>query len=192
MTSLVLASSSPYRKELLQRLELEFSTASPDIDETPHQGESPEQLVERLAIHKAKALAPQFPNSLLIGSDQVAVLEGNIMGKPGTREKAIEQLTACNGKSVHFLTGLCLYDSSNESLQSLVEPFTVYFRELSPQAIERYIDKEQPLNCAGSFKSEGLGVSLFRALEGRDPNALIGLPIIGLLEMLRNKGIEVP
>ena len=187
---LVLASTSPYRRELLQKVVTEFDCAAPKVDETPQPGESAEQLVERLAIAKAQALAAEFPQHLLIGSDQVAVVEGTIVGKPHTVDNAFKQLRAASGKTVTFLTGLAVYDSAKKRLQHGVEPFTVVFRELTDAEIHAYIAREQPLNCAGSFKSEGLGISLFERLQGDDPNSLIGLPLIRLLAMLREWGIN--
>ncbi len=190
MNKLVLASTSPYRRELLAKVVADFSCAAPHIDETPLLGESAQQLVERLAIAKAKALAAQYPEHLLIGSDQVAVIDGAIVGKPHTVDNAVKQLRAASGKSVTFLTGLALYDSAGQRLQHCVEPFTVVFRKLADAEIHGYIALEQPLNCAGSFKSEGLGISLFERLHGDDPNSLIGLPLIRLLAMLRTWGVN--
>lgn len=187
---IVLASTSPYRRELLQKVVTEFICAAPQVDETVKEGESALQLVERLAIAKAKALAGEFPNHLLIGSDQVAVIDGRIIGKPHTYDNAVTQLRAASGQAVTFLTGLALYDSENQRLQHCVEPFTVVFRTLTDAEIDGYIRLEQPLNCAGSFKSEGLGISLFERLQGDDPNSLIGLPLIRLLAMLREWGIN--
>ena len=192
MTQLVLASSSPYRKELLHRLRLSFDCASPDIDESPHNNESALNLVKRLAEQKAQALAERFPNALLIGSDQVAVINGKILGKPGNFANAFEQLTASSGNTVEFLTGLALYNSGTNRLQSHVEPYRVNFRQLSSAEIERYIKAEEPYACAGSFKSEGLGITLFESQEGADPNSLIGLPLIALCEMLRKEGLNLP
>lgn len=192
-SSLVLASSSPFRRELLARLGLPFHCDSPAIDEQPRAGESAEALVMRLAEAKAEAVAARHPQALIIGSDQVAVLaDGRILGKPGSVEQATEQLTRASGASVTFLTGLCLLDSSSGRRHTLCEPFRVHFRTLSPDVIQRYIEREQPLNCAGSFKSEGLGITLFRRLEGDDPSALIGLPLIRLTDLLAEQGIELP
>jgi len=192
MQELVLGSTSPFRRELLEKLGLPFSTAAPDVDESRRQGESPEALVQRLAEAKARAVAGQFPQALIIGSDQVACVDGEILGKPGNRDKAIKQLMAMSGKTVIFHTGLCLYNSEKERVQVLREPFRVHFRKLNTGQIERYVDYEQPFNCAGSFKSEGMGITLFRKLEGDDPNALVGLPLIRLVEMLEKEGIELP
>ena len=190
---LVLASSSPFRRELLARLGLVFLSDSPDIDEQRTPGEAPEALVQRLALEKARAVAGRHPGALVIGSDQVAVLEdGTVLGKPGSEERARQQLRQASGRSVTFLTGLCLYNAATEGYQLCCEPFRVHFRELSADAIASYIRKEQPLNCAGSFKSEGLGITLFRRLEGDDPNALIGLPLIRLTDMLAAEGVALP
>jgi len=189
---LVLGSTSPFRKELLARLGVSFATAKPEIDESSLEGESPQALVERLAIEKAKSVGKEHPEALIIGSDQVAVIDDEVLGKPGNRDNAIAQLAAASGQIVTFHTGLCLLNAASGHLQSLVEPFRVHFRKLQREQIERYVDLEQPFNCAGSFKSEGLGISLFRKLEGDDPNALVGLPLIRLIAMLDNEGIKIP
>ncbi len=192
---ILLASSSPYRKQLLEKLQLPFECASPDIDESIQKNEKPEDYVQRLAVEKAKALAAEYPNHLIIGSDQCAVLKQEakytVLGKPHTVENAIKQLSQASGQSVTFLTGLCVYNSKTDQHSSLVEPFIVHFRELTQAQIERYIEQEKPLGCAGSFKSEGLGIRLFKALEGRDPNSLIGLPLIALVDLLEQQGIQV-
>lgn len=191
---LLLASSSKYRRQLLEKLQLEFATASPNIDESRLPNEDATNYVERLAIEKAQALEDDYPNHIIIGSDQCAVLkvDGNthILGKPHTIENAIKQLTNSSGQTVTFLTGLCCYNSKTKKVLSLVEPFSVHFRELNKDQIHRYIEKEMPLDCAGSFKSEGLGILLFNALEGRDPNSLIGLPLIALVGLLEQFGVE--
>lgn len=192
MRPLVLASSSPYRRELLQRLQLPFIYHSPNVDEQPLTNESPQALVQRLAITKAGALRRQFLQHLIIGADQVAVLDGRIIGKPGTTAAAIAQLHAASGRSVTFYTGLCLLDSASGATQVDCIPFTVHFRELSETQIRRYVAREQPLDCAGSFKAEGLGVSLFRATEGEDASSLVGLPLIRLCDMLNQAGVAVP
>lgn len=189
---LTLASSSPFRQSLLAKLEVPFNALSPDIDETAIDGETPQALVQRLAEQKAKAGATLTDsNTLIIGSDQVAVIDGKILGKPHTHENAVKQLSASSGKRVTFYTGLALYNKSTQTMQSEVEAFIVEFRDLTPMQIEAYLRKEQPYYCAGSFMCEGLGIALFNRLEGRDPNTLIGLPLILLSEMLRNQGIEV-
>ncbi|AYN26684.1 septum formation inhibitor Maf [Buttiauxella sp. 3AFRM03] len=188
MTQIVLASTSPYRRELLEKLGIPFTTASPQVDETPIPGENARQLVVRLAQAKAQALSKEYPNHLIIGSDQVCVLEGKIVGKPHTEEKAVEQLLTARNSIVTFYTGLALYNSASGNLQVICEPFDVHFRHLSEQEIRNYVRKEQPLQCAGSFKSEGLGITLFDRLSGKDPNTLVGLPLISLCEMLNNEG----
>lgn len=189
---LILASTSPFRKELLSRLQIGFNTASPDIEECRNEGETPEQLVTRLAQQKAQAVANNHPDTLIIGSDQVAAIEGHVLGKPGDRERAIRQLLLASGQRVTFYTGLCLLNSATGHIQCCCEPFHVHFRQLTQEQIERYLDIEQPYNCAGSFKSEGLGIALFSRLEGDDPNALVGLPLIRLVAMLEKEGVFVP
>ena len=188
MKPIVLASTSPFRRSLLEKLGLPFITAAPQVDETPRPGEEARQLVTRLAQAKAQALKEHYPEHLIIGSDQVCVLNNQIAGKPHTEENAVQQLLQARGTIVTFYTGLALYNSQNGQLQTLCEPFDVHFRHLSEEEIRRYVQKEQPLQCAGSFKSEGLGITLFNRLEGKDPNTLIGLPLISLCEMLRNEG----
>ncbi|MBP2835946.1 Maf family protein [Dickeya parazeae] len=190
MSRIVLASTSVYRKALLEKLGLAFICAAPDYDETPDTGESATELVRRLAIGKARSLAERYPDSLIIGSDQVCVMGNAITGKPHTPENAIRQLQQASGQCITFYTGLALFNSATAHLQSVVEPFDVYFRTLSTREIERYVDIEQPLDCAGSFKSEGLGITLFDRLSGRDPNTLVGLPLITLLELLRAEGVN--
>ncbi|WP_372981202.1 nucleoside triphosphate pyrophosphatase [Marinobacter sediminum] len=188
---LLLASSSPYRRELLERLGLPFETASPDIDESPRMDESPEQLAIRLADSKARALANRYPHHWIIGSDQVACLpDGTLLAKPGTHEQAISQLQRSSGETVQFLTGLTLLDPSAGRSQTHCERFAVQFRDLTAEEIEGYLHREQPYDCAGSFRMEGLGIALFKAMEGRDPNSLIGLPLIALNDMLRNWGLN--
>jgi septum formation protein len=188
---LLLASSSPYRRALLERLQLPFIWASPAIDESPLPGETAQALVARLAEAKARALLPQHPGHLIIGSDQVAVLEGRILGKPGNLDNARAQLRAASGRRVEFLTGLCLLDGRDGIARCRVAPFAVRFRQLGEAQIERYLERERPFDCAGSFKAEGLGIALFSALEGRDPNALIGLPLIALVDLLGEAGVGV-
>lgn len=192
MLPLVLASSSPYRRALLERLSLPFTWEAPDIDETPLEGESAIDLTQRLAISKAQALAEKYPRHLIIGSDQALLLDGQPVSKPGHHAGACEQLRQSSGKTLHFSTSLCLLNSHTGEHQSTVEPFEVVFRELSEDSIERYLRKEQPYDCAGSFKAEGLGISLFQALRGDDPNSLIGLPLIRLCDMLIKEGFELP
>lgn len=192
MQPLVLASTSRYRRELLERLQLPFESAPPHTDETPGTDEPAERLVRRLAEAKARALAGSHPQHLIIGSDQVATLDGRIIGKPHTTANACAQLRAASGRSVTFLTGLCLLNSQTGHCQVDCIPFTVHFRPLSDAQIERYIELEQPLDCAGSFKSEGLGISLFSRTEGCDSTSLIGLPLIRLTDMLLSEGIVLP
>ncbi len=192
MLPLLLASSSPYRRELLERLRLPFVCQAPDIDESQHPGESAIELVKRLSREKALALAGTWPGHLIIGSDQVAVLGQQILGKPHTFERAREQLTAASGASVSFLTGLTLLNSSTGQSQTDCVPFTVHMRDLTQEGIERYLHAEQPYDCAGSFKAEGLGVSLFRSTEGSDATSLIGLPLIRLIDMLIKEGHCIP
>lgn len=188
---LVLASSSPYRRSLLERLGLPFECASPDIDETPLADEPPTQLAIRLAESKAKALGGQFGHHWIIGSDQTAALpDGTLLSKPGNHERAVEQLSRCSGQHITFHTGLALYDSADGTMASVCETFSATFRTLTDEEIHRYLIREQPYDCAGSFKMEGLGISLFTALEGRDPNTLVGLPLIALTDMLREWGLN--
>jgi MAF protein len=189
---LVLASSSPYRRELLGRLHLPFIWKAPDIDESRHPQESAEALVRRLSLAKAQALSQEFPQHLIIGSDQVAVSSGQILGKPHTFERAREQLLAASGNSVSFLTGLTLLNSQTSEHLTDCIPFTVHFRQLSEAQITRYLEAEQPFDCAGSFKAEGLGISLFRSTEGNDNTSLIGLPLIRLVDMLQANQVEIP
>ena len=188
--TLVLASTSPYRRELLSRLGLPFSVASPDTDESPRPGEAAEALALRLAETKARAVAPAYPQALIIGSDQVAIANGKIYGKPGTHERAVAQLQELSGQSVNFYTALCLYDSRNDSRQICGVPTLVKFRSLSNSEIEHYLAREPAYNCAGSAKSEGLGIALLDSLSGDDPNALVGLPLIALCAMLRQAGMN--
>jgi MAF protein len=190
--TLVLASTSPFRRELLERLNIPFQTFSPVVDESRMDDEPPAEQVVRLSVAKARAGAAAFPDALIIGSDQVAVVEGDVLGKPGNHEKACEQLTRLSGREVSFLTGLCLFDSASGLTRAEMVPFHVRFRQLDEARIERYLRYEQPYNCAGSFKSEGLGISLFESMQGDDPNALIGLPLIRLVSWLNEAGVAVP
>ncbi|HEK1767395.1 nucleoside triphosphate pyrophosphatase [Pseudomonas sp. MH2] len=192
MLPLLLASSSPYRRELLQRLRLPFTWASPDIDEGRNAEEPATELVRRLARQKAEALANSHSQHLIIGSDQVAVLGEQILGKPHTFERACEQLLAASGQQVTFLTGLALLNSSTGQCQVDCIPFTVTLRELDRERVERYVQAEQPLDCAGSFKAEGLGVTLFQSTHGCDATSLIGLPLIRLVDMLHAEGVQLP
>ncbi|MBP6368221.1 MAG: septum formation inhibitor Maf [Nitrosomonas sp.] len=188
---IILGSSSIYRKELLQRLQIPFETVSPEINEMPLDNESPEETATRLAEAKAREVARIFPQALIIGSDQVAVLEDTRLGKPLNHGNATEQLRLMRGKEVIFYTALCLLNSSTDRLQMRVIPFFVKFRKLSDQQIENYLLKEQPYHCAGSAKSEGLGIALIERMTGDDPNALIGLPLISLIDMLAHEGVAV-
>ncbi|MDM3404693.1 Maf-like protein [Citrobacter sp. Cb019] len=190
MPQLILASTSPWRRPLLEKLAIPFECAAPEVDETPLPGEAPRHLVLRLAQKKAQSLAHRYPSHLIIGSDQICVLDGEITGKPLTEENARQQLLKARGNIVTFYTGLALYNSATGHLQTEVEPFDVHFRHLSETEIEDYVRKERPLHCAGSFKSEGLGIALFERLEGRDPNTLIGLPLIALCQMLRREDMN--
>ena len=188
----VLASSSPFRRELLARLQIPFETAVPDTDESPLPGEAPAATAIRLAESKARAVARRYPDALVIGSDQVAASNGERFGKPGRRENAGAQLRLMRGKEVVFHTGLCLLDSATGRAQVRCIDTHVGFRPLSDAEIESYLDKEDALNCAGSAKSEGLGISLISYLRGDDPNALVGLPLIALCDMLRAEGLSLP
>ncbi len=190
--SLILASTSPFRRDLLARLGLPFTVQAPDADETPHPGEDAPTLVARLATDKALAVARDHPEALIVGSDQAAVLDDEIIGKPGDHERAAAQLRRASGRTMTFYTGLCLLDGASGQRQVAVEPFRVVFRTLTEPRIERYLRREQPYHCAGSFKSEGLGIALFERLEGDDPTSLIGLPLIRLIRMLEAAGVEVP
>jgi septum formation protein len=188
---LILASSSPYRKALLQKLGLLFETIAPAVDEAPFPNELPETLVKRLAIAKARAVAENQTNALIIGADQVAVHAGKMIGKPGTHEKAVQQLRAVSGSTIILYTGLALINSNTGRIQIEVVPFRVVFRKLTDTQIENYLRREQPYDCAGSVKSEGLGIALLERMEGEDPNTLIGLPLIHLVRMLENEGVTV-
>ena len=189
---IVLASTSRYRADLLRRLLADFEQAAPDTDETPQAGETPAARALRLAIAKATAVADGFDDALVIGSDQVAALDGAILRKPGSVEAAREQLGASSGRVVNFHTALCLLDTRHGRSQTHVDDTRVRFRELGSAEIERYVTRELPLDCAGSFKCEGLGISLFEEIDNRDPSALIGLPLIALARMLRQAGVAVP
>lgn len=188
---LVLGSTSPFRKALLERLHIDFECDSPDIDETPHENEPVEDMVVRLAIEKAQAISSRHPDSLIIGSDQSAVLNGEKLSKPGNFDNAFKQLTRASGQKITFQTGLCLLNTKTGNIQSSCVPYTVFFKELTPTMIENYLHKEEPYNCAGSFKSEALGIALFERFEGSDPNALIGLPLIELVNFLGNEGFSI-
>lgn len=191
MTQLILASSSPFRKALLDKLNLKYKACSPDIDETKLDYEEPIDYVSRLAQAKAAALTQLYPDALIIGSDQTAVINDEIIGKPGSYDKAFKQLTDASGQKITFYTGLTLLNATTGQHETDVVPFHVHFRSLTPQMIEHYLRSEEPYNCAGSFKAEGLGIALFEKLEGDDPNTLIGLPLIRLIKMLEKQGINV-
>ncbi|MEO5340052.1 MAG: Maf family nucleotide pyrophosphatase [Magnetococcus sp. MYC-9] len=190
---LVLASTSPYRRELLDRLGLVYQTVSPEVNERREPGEAPEALARRLAVSKARAVANRFANALIIGADQVAVLEDaaaaepQFLSKPGHHAGAVAQLRLVSGKTVQFLTGLCLYHSPSARCHATVTSFRVHFRTLSDDLIERYLQRDKPYDCACSFKSEGLGIVLFERMEGEDPTALIGLPLIALRRLLEQE-----
>jgi septum formation protein len=188
---LVLASTSPFRKALLERLQVKFHCDSPDIDESPLAGEAVTDMVVRLAKLKAEAVAAKYQNALVIGSDQSAVLDGEILSKSGNFDNAVRQLQKASGKRIVFQTGLCLLNTITGNSQTACVPYTVVFKPLTQAMIENYLKKEQPYNCAGSFRSEGLGIALFEKFEGEDPNALIGLPLIKLITMLDNEGFSV-
>ena len=188
---IVLGSTSRYRAELLGRLGLDFVTASPDTDEAPLSGELPAATAFRLAIAKAQSLKSRFQNALIIGADQVADQNGIAIGKPGTREKAIEQLRQMRGQTLIFHSGLALLNTATNNTQSRIVATTVRFREYSNEEIENYLDRENALDCAGSAKSEGLGIALIASMQSDDPTALVGLPLIALTDMLRAEGVSV-
>lgn len=190
-TTIVLGSTSPFRKSILDKLNISFETDKPEVDETPLEGETAQQLVERLAVLKAQTVAERWPHSLVIGSDQVALFEGEILGKPHTHENAVKQLSRFSGNKVTFLTGLAVIDTESGKTLSLVEPFEVHFKQLTENDIESYLLAEKPYKCAGSFKSEALGICLFEKLVGEDPNTLIGLPLIKLVGMFKAMGFDV-
>jgi septum formation protein len=192
MQRLILASTSTYRRELLARLQLPFETAAPDVDETPLPGEAPADTAERLAEAKARAVGERYADSLIIGSDQVAYLGERRFGKPGTRDNAVAQLRAMSGHSIVFHTGLCLLNTASGRVHLRGVPTEVRLRELSDAEIGNYLDREDALNCSGSARSEGLGIALMEYMRGDDPNALIGLPLIALCDMLRAEGIALP
>ncbi|MDT4329842.1 Maf family protein [Methylomonas sp. MS20] len=191
MSALVLASGSSYRRQLLARLQLAFTVAASDVDETPLVGETPADLTARLALAKAQALRAVYPEHLIIGSDQAAAIDGATLGKPGGREGAIRQLALQAGRVVTFYTAVCLLDAGSGRCWCDLDVCQVHFRPLTPAQIERYVDREQPFDCAGSFKSEGLGIALFEKIVGDDPNALIGLPLIKLTTLLEQAGVSV-
>lgn len=189
---LILASTSRYRAALLARLGHPFETQAPETDETPRAGETAPELVLRLATDKARAVAASREQGLVIGSDQLCVCGDQILGKPGDFANALHQLQAVRGQSVVFYTGLCVINAASGEQHALVEPFTVHFRDLDDAALTRYLHADEPYDCAGSFKCEGMGITLFHALEGRDPNALVGLPLIALVDLLERHGLALP
>lgn len=188
---LILASSSVYRHELLQRLQIPFDTIAPHVDETPLAGEAPEETALRLAQVKARKIGAEHGEALIIGCDQVATLDGEQLGKPLIHENAVKQLRKMRGRRVTFHSALCLYNARTENMQAQVVPYEVEFRQLSDDQIENYLNKEQPYHCAGSAKSEGLGIALIAGMYGSDPNALIGLPLIALINLLQNEGVNI-
>jgi len=189
--SIILASTSPFRQQILQKICHLFECIDPKIDEQALNNESAPELVARLAQDKAQAVTEQCPNHLIIGGDQVAVINDQIIGKPHNFDNALAQLQQASGQIITFYTGLCLLNSATGNTQVVVEEFKVHFRHLTDKMITNYLQREEPYNCAGSFKSEGLGIALFSRLEGKDPNSLIGLPLITLIELLNNEGVEV-
>ena len=196
-TELVLASTSPYRRQLMDRLGLSYRTAHPNVNEERQPGEAPDGMAKRLAEAKARAVATDFPQALIIGADQVAVLfderdgEAHILNKPGNHSGAVAQLRQISGQQVHFLTALCLLHSASGRCHQAVVPCHVTFRTLSDDLIERYLQREKPYDCAGSFKSEGLGIALLERLSGPDPTALVGLPLIALRQLLQLEQFEI-
>jgi len=192
MSKLVLASTSPFRREILHKLNIDFDVCAPNVDESRMLNETPQQLVTRLSEAKARAAGTHYSDALIIGSDQVAVLGNQVLGKPLNHENARHQLASASGNKVSFYTGICLFNSATGNTQVRCVPFHVYFRKLTDEQIERYLLAEQPYNCAGSFKSEGLGISLFEKFDGEDPNTLVGLPLIELIRMLASEGVIVP
>lgn len=189
--AIILASSSIYRRELLQRLQIPFHTVSPHVDETVLSGEKPQDTALRLSKEKAKKIGSEYPHALIIGCDQVATLDGEQLGKPLNHKNATKQLQLMRGKEVTFHSALCLYNAETGNMQAQVVPYLVKFRQLTDEQIESYLIKEQPYHCAGSAKSEGLGIALIERMIGDDPNALIGLPLIKLITMLHNEGVNV-
>lgn len=189
--TLILASSSEYRRELLLKLQIPFSNISPHVDETPLNGEKPHETALRLAQVKARKVGSDYPHALVIGCDQVATLDGEQLGKPGNHTNATKQLQKMRGREVTFHSALCLFNAATGNMQALVVPYLVRFRQLTDEQIESYLNKEQPYHCAGSAKSEGLGIALIERMLGEDPNALIGLPLIKLITMLNNEGVAV-
>lgn len=189
--NIILASSSHYRKQLLSKVIPHFKCHSPNIDETPYNNETFENLASRLATEKAQAIASKHPDSIIIGSDQVASLGTQQLHKPKTKENTIAQLISCQGKSAHFHTGLCVLNTKTNNIQTSVEQYETKFRKLNKQQISQYVDREPAFDCAGGFKMEGLGIALFERISGNDPNILIGLPLIKLIQMLEEEGVFI-
>lgn len=189
---IILGSSSPFRKQLLEKLHIPFSQFAPEIDETPLSGETPQQMVERLSLLKARAIQKQHPDKIIIASDQCATFNDQPIGKPHTHENAVKQLKNFSGQSIIFYTGLAVIDPSNETCHQTIDKTVVHFRNLSNETIENYLLAETPYQCAGSFKSEGLGITLFESIQSKDPNALIGLPLIELTSIFKTMGITLP
>jgi septum formation protein len=188
---LVLASSSPFRRQLLAQLQVPFKVVIPDIDETPRAQEEPQGLVERLAIEKAQVVGVNLPNSLIIGSDQVASYDGKIVGKPGDRATAIEQLLGASGQTVRLYTGVALLNSNSGVIRSRVIPYEVVFRDITLAMIEGYLEREEPYGCCGSLQADGLGVALLARISGNDPSALIGLPLITVIDLLAQENYSI-
>ena len=191
MSKLILASASRTRKQILAKLGVPFQSISPDIDESPLDRESPVELVERLSIAKTRKASQFYPKHLIIGSDQVALLDGEIIGKPSNREHAVQQLQSSSGKSVLLYSGVALLNSASGSLQADVLPYRVQMRELTEEMIQHYIDRDQPFDCCGSLRSEGLGIALLQKFDGSDPNILLGLPLIRLIDMLKKENFQI-
>lgn len=190
--TIILASSSPWRRQLLRQIGVRFEATAPDVDETAQPGEAGEALARRLAHTKAESVASAWPDAIVIGSDQVADVAGTILGKPGTPQRAEEQLRLQSGQTVHFHTGLCVFAPNFDTPRLHVETVSTRFRELSDEAIRRYVRAEDVTGTAGSMKSEGLGITLASSIESKDPSALVGLPLIALCDMLRDAGVELP
>lgn len=191
MKKIVLCSSSPFRKALLDRLQLPYETVSPDVDETPFPDESAKQLVARLSLAKAKVHAKRFPDALLIGADQVVDIDGAIVGKPGSHEEAVALLMSFSERTITTQSGVCLFNSDTGEHQLAVEPYSVTFRRLTLSMVENYLRKDQPYNSAGALKADSLGIALIESMSGNDANALIGLPLVRLVRMLENEKVEV-
>jgi septum formation protein len=188
---IILASTSPYRRRLLERLQFTFRCVPPEVEEIPLHGEAPAMVAQRLAQLKARSVAERYPDAVVIGSDQIASIEGAVLGKPGNFARATEQLRRCSGRDVQFYTALALVCRDRDMERFHVEPFRVRFRTLNEKQIANYLRREQPYDCAGSFKVEGLGIVLFEGMTGNDPTSLEGLPLIKLTELLADAGLDV-